>query len=601
MSNNTSISYADDPPTIDNSGIVASPQDTSIEVPVGTMIQRNGVNVSDEYSTLNFQGNTEEDPNHTAKVTREKFQKNGADVSARQPAVIDFLSNRDIVESPSGSLSITDEIIKKSGTSIMTGAKKYNFLGEALVFEDPDNSGEVIINLSGSGFFGDASDGDYTLDGEQESVADLFDYEGATTTFDVDSIVAATDANIIAALDSIDPSTTGYGTAALAYLKDATDISSFATNALVKIEAHDSSLDYTGNESVLMTGFLAGIYEIIKLSSQYFILRDSTFSGTYTSGATCKELEQYTLLRDAFFDDLVLTNVRLVTANFRLFARTGHGAGYGARIDNSGDVASSSGYFPTPAQGTAGGLGGIVNLPDPAAGGAQASASSAVITSLFDNSATPLNGSGGQGGAGEDNATDGYHGGTGGASRSPAATSRPTETFRGRFNLITGTCLAASSLFKFTGYSGSCGGSGGGAGAFKSLTYLSGIGGNGGFGGSNGGIMLICIRYFTGTIKIKSNGSVGENGNPGTPGDMNPSGDVSPSGGGAGGAAGGSAGAIFLFYQFKASTITTEVRGADAGWGGGATRHVQDGDVFFSSGQSGTVGNAGLVDEYQIT
>ncbi len=590
---NTSITYPSATPEIDNAGIQGSTVDTEIAEPSGTMIQRKGVDVSDEFDSLNFQCQVEENPNYTIEIKGIGFKKNSTVLNTTEPATVNLITNKDAVYS-GGVLTLTDEIIKKSSVAVMTGPKKYNFLGEALVIEDPENAGEVIVNLSGSGFFGDASDGDYTLDGNQTSVAGLFTYGGVTTPISIVSVVAAIDDNIVAAYDAEAGVPTNNGTIKLAYLKTATGISSFSTNALVRATAHGLS----SNDSVLMTGFLAGIYEVIVINADYFILRDSTFAGTYTSGATVKKLETYTLLRDVFFDDLVLTNVRLVTANFRLFARTCTGTG---RICNSGDVASVSGYFPTPAQGTSGGLGGIVNLPDPAAGGTQGDASSTITTSLFDNSSTPTKGSGGLGGNGEDYSAGGTHGGTGGDPRNPASTSRPTETFRGRFNLITGTCLAASSLFKFTGYSGSCGGSGGGAGAFRSITYLSGVGGDGGDGGSNGGIMLVCIRYFTGTIKIKSNGSVGTNGVSGTAGQMNPDQSTSPSGGGGAGGGGGSAGAIFLFYQFKSSTVTTEVRGGDGGLGGGRLNLTLSDTIISSSGDSGLPGNAGLVDEYQIT
>lgn len=575
---------------------------TNISYPTGTMVRHNGVDVDDDYSALNFQGEVKEDPNKTIKITPETYQKNGTVLSEKQPSVLNYVTNKDIVETPSGSIQITDEIIKKSGSTVLTGPNKYNFFGDVLIIEDPNNAGQVIVNLAGPGFFGDASDGDYTLDGNQGSVAGLFTYGGATSPINITSIVAATDAAIISAIQESSPTIAGYGTVNFDYLKTATNIDSFATNALVKATAHGLS----SNDSVLISGFTAlnGIYEIIVVTSDYFILRDSTMSGTYTSGATVKKLESYTLLRDAFFNNLILTNVRLITANFRLFARTCTGTG---RICNSGDVATAgTGYFPTPEAGTAGGTGGTTNLPGPdAQGGTQGTASSAITTSLFDNSFSPTNGQGARGGDGDDNSVGEYFGGPGGAERNPASTSRPTDTFRGRFNLITGVSLSTSTLYKFTGYSGSCGGGGGGAGAFESINYPSGVGGNGGHGGNNGGIMLIAIRYITGTIKIKSNGSVGTNGAVGTAGAMNYSTRTpSPSGGGGGGGGGGSGGAIFFFYQVKSSTIMTEARGGDGGRGGGKLRNIIDPyylQSFSESGFSGLIGNPGLIEEYQIT
>ena len=184
---NTSLTTASSPSALPAPSGVGT-RNTSLDNPPYTVIQKNGVDVMDLADGIDLTAypNTEEDQEHGVLLVKgSDWKKNGSDLIDKEPSAVDFITNCDVEETPSGSIRITDANIKKSGTLIKAGPKKINFLGDTLVSEE---DGTVSVNLTGKGFFGDGSDGSYTLDGSQGSVSGLFTKGSAPTSKSIVSI-----------------------------------------------------------------------------------------------------------------------------------------------------------------------------------------------------------------------------------------------------------------------------------------------------------------------------------------------------------------------------------------------------------------------------
>lgn len=149
-------------------------------------------------------------------------------------------------------------------------------------------------------------------------------------------------------------------------------------------------------------------------------------------------------------------------------------------------------------------------------------------------------------------------------------------------------------------HAGAGGGGGGGAGQGTILTEYGGRGGLGGSGGSNGGLILLVVKTLNGTGKIQSCGTVGDSGANGEIGYLINADPLNMqylgSGGGGGGGGGGCGGFIVLFYETKSADIEFSVVGNYGGRGGMRITHAAfiTGGAFTASGINGTVGKTGL-------
>ena len=184
---NTSLTTASSPSALPAPSGVGT-RNTSLDNPPYTVIQKNGVDVMDLADGIDLAAypNTEEDEEHGVLLVKgSDWRQNGTNLIDKDPSAVDFITNCDVEETPSGSIRITDTNIKKSGTLVKAGPKKINFLGDTLVTEE---DGTVSVNLTGKGFFGDGSDGSYTLDGSQGTVSGLFTKGSAGASCAITSI-----------------------------------------------------------------------------------------------------------------------------------------------------------------------------------------------------------------------------------------------------------------------------------------------------------------------------------------------------------------------------------------------------------------------------
>ena len=469
----TNISYPSALPSLDEGGIL-SENDTSLSYPVNTNIQKNGVLVSDDYTALDIWSATEENQNYVVDLNGTIYKKNGTAIDAKDPSSVNFVTAIPIVESPSASILITEEQYKKNGTAILNGAKQIDFIGRKLVYDI--GTGDLILNMTGDGFFGDGSDGDATI--------------------------------------SIDT----------------------------------------------------------------------------------------TLTRDMFYDNLTINaGVTLWTGNYRLFVRgvlTNNGT-----IDNSAilNVATPAGYFPLFGSGTAGGAGGICQVPSPTPGGPGLDAS-AQLNSAF-NVSSGTGGTGGGGGAGSGGSGyDPTAGGNGGVAAS--STKISGESFIKRFDFVVGSFMKVDASFsRIYGHASSTGGGGGGAGGDIFALNYGGTGGAGGAGGGNGGYLFVAAGLIIGSGTIQSNGGNGGTGSNGS-GGTHVSGPVyTGGGGGGGGGAAGNGGVVVAMHRYISSTITLQANAGSPGAGGvGGSVTVGGLPVGTGSdGSAGGTGTAGVVYNIRLT
>ena len=181
----------------------SSPSDVSY--PVGTMIQHDGVDVSDDYTIWNVDYEVSESPNKTLNLSRTTtYEKNGVVVNVDEPTAINFETNLNISESPSNALLIVDPDYQINGASKQYGAKALNFLGRKLLYDS--GIGDLIFNACGDGYFGDGSDGDANLNGVSTNptvdIVDVLPIETLVTSVADGTFTTTIDYNMVITMDS---------------------------------------------------------------------------------------------------------------------------------------------------------------------------------------------------------------------------------------------------------------------------------------------------------------------------------------------------------------------------------------------------------------
>lgn len=365
----------------------------------------------------------------------------------------------------------------------------------------------------------------------------------------------------------------------------------------------DTSTGLTSDDYVKISGTsdatVDGVYRVIGVGYNVIGLINCQF-GSLTdeaTGGTCTKLVDYTLERDSFFDNLTInSNVRLCTNNYRLFVRgnlTVNGV-----LCNNGDVAGTAGYFPTMGVGATGGAGGVTTFPTPQPGFIGGTGGSQT-NSIFNSSDQPTKG---RGGAGGDGFGSTIVGGVGGSYGDTGSSTKITEPYTLRFNLVTGNCYTfAGSMFRIKTHAGAGGGGGGGVGGFYDVGHVGATGSIGGNGGDNAGYLLICAGIILGTGMILS---IGESGKNGTVGDVGVPVSLyvsSGSGGGGGGGGGGAGGIIVLMTRNIVSTVTKECGGGIGGDALGQKFITATGTAVFPNGAYGSIGRTGQIFEFIIT
>jgi hypothetical protein len=304
---------------------------------------------------------------------------------------------------------------------------------------------------------------------------------------------------------------------------------------------------------------------------------DGSDGTTTISGST-------SLTKDTYYDNLtIVAGGILNTAGYRLFVKgTLTANGTITRKGNSGgDGDDASGITGGVAGGTAGGAltaGTLSGTPAGKAGvagpdglggagsGTNGNAGTAgdASTHLVVDTAV-AGGAGGQGG-------DGGGGNNGGAAGTAGAAGATTDS-----NIKPRYYLDAMNMLDDDGSklvsTGNNGGSGsGGSGGHRVDGAADGVSGGGGASagsGSNGGIMLICARIFSGsgllTVQGGHGGGGGDGGNATSPGN-----DGNGGGGGGAGGDAGNGGVIVMLYNQKTFTGTLSVSKGAAGSGGTA-------------------------------
>lgn len=266
---------------------------------------------------------------------------------------------------------------------------------------------------------------------------------------------------------------------------------------------------------------------------------------TYASWATLSA-GTYTMIRDAFFDNLTLTNTAILLPNgFMPYIAGTLTIAAGCSMENRGNAAVTT--VAGTAQTTRG-----TWYSDSSAGGAGAS-NTGNAAGNPGGTVTP-NGVGGAGGAGGSTASG--IGGLGGSVASPAATATPWRVLNmllaQRLYISAGPAVLKSASGGGSGGitgGGSSGVSGGGGGGAMNLYFIANvlnnagtirsIGGNGGNasftgpatagggGGGGGGIVLCAINSVTALGTIVSTGGTGGSGaNGGNNGNIGVSGQV---------------------------------------------------------------------------
>lgn len=284
-----------------------------------------------------------------------------------------------------------------------------------------------------------------------------------------------------------------------------------------------------------------------------------TLDGTQAAvaGLFSKSGSSYTLLRDAYFDTLIINSgVVLNSANFRIFAKTELRVN-GTIRNNGGDASGQTAGTPVP-------TGFFATVVAGSNGGTGATGSPAVSNGTASNPAA-IGSAGKRGGS------------SGGAYTSavPGAvtltTLSPISNF---FNLMKlwQENIGTTPVRLTTGGAG-VGGDGGGS---SSGPYTCG---NGGGAGAIGGTIGIFAKLLSGSGTIEAKGGVGGNGTGG--------GTFGCSGGGGG--SGGNGGFLFVFMATKTFSGSYTLTGGVGGTGG----------VKEASGPAnGTTGETGATGDY---
>jgi len=338
-------------------------------------------------------------------------------------------------------------------------------------------------------------------------------------------------------------------------------------------------------------------------------------------GLFSKSSNDYTLLRDAFFVDLVVgTGCTLNTNGFSYFClgvrdlegtggqiisnggaggagTAGSGQTGGTPGGTAGAVAHTGGSLPTPAAGAAGvaGKNGVNISSDqtPGTAGSSGTGGAAVAPAIGSNGVA-----GGAGGSGGGSSPNGVGGAAGAAGAGGAASI--TEVNRARLAIRSRIVRAASFVVNLHAGSGS-GGSGGSGGAWHpnpGTNAISGGSGAGGGSGANGGNMLSGAVTSLGTGDIHAKGGAGGAGGAGGNSDNGSGSNVAGQGAGGGGGGGGSGGFIKDYYKSK--TNWSGSYDVSAGTGGAAGADGGGDTSGGTSASAGSNGNAGEVVEVLV-
>lgn len=280
---------------------------------------------------------------------------------------------------------------------------------------------------------------------------------------------------------------------------------------------------------------------------------DYTLDGTQAAvaGLFSKASNTYTLLRDAFFNNLTVTgaSVKLVTGGFRLFVKDTLTTVGGAKVTAEG-APGTPGAFGVGGGGGAGGASGTL-----LSGGAGGGCGNNAAGQHGSNMTASYGGAGGAGGA---DAGGVHAGGDGGTVTAPAAALGTPRMMQQPPGFISGISTGVAIMTAITG-----GGGGGGAGADATA--------EGGGGGAGGGVLVVFAR----SLVLASAADIFSGGGKG--GDTN---EANTGGGG-----GGGGGVLIIAYENKnAVTFSAAINcpggtgGAKSGTGG-----------FGSPGSDGTV------------
>lgn len=299
------------------------------------------------------------------------------------------------------------------------------------------------------------------------------------------------------------------------------------------------------------------------------------FDGTNTFLFASKSVNDYTLTRDVFADELVIgTGCTLNPGGYKIYAKTSITREGTGKIVNNGGDGGNGGNGSSGVAGVAGTAGAQANaegsLPASLVGEPGGS------NSVGDNGVAQVKPilsvagkDGGDGGSGFNgiSSTPGLSGGSGGSVTSDIV--NKIINFITAFNLF--DVLSGGVDFFTINPSGGGGGAGGDDGSGDEC------GGGGGSGGS-GGIVWISTPYII-DIEIEANG-----------GDGGAGGDGFGDGGAGGGGASGNGGIIIAIYRTK-GTLTTSVSGGSGGLGSTVG--------YGTNGSDGEDGASGVV--YELT
>ncbi len=294
------------------------------------------------------------------------------------------------------------------------------------------------------------------------------------------------------------------------------------------------------------------------------------------AGLFSKSGSDYTLLRDAYFVNLTVSNGATLTTNsYRVWATgTILSTGSGSKIKHNGNVGGNGGDGTAGAVGGGGTAGAALaagTLLGGTAGEAGAAGGNNAVggtSSGGDSTSVSIGVSGAQGGAG------GAAGNAGGSAGAVGTAAAATMGIKSVWSALMMRDLQAANLDKFQASAGSSGGGGGAS------DYGACYGGGGGGSGSSGGIMWLAAS----TITIATGAfiqALGGNGGDGGDGYWSTSGGA----GGGGTGAGGAGGVIVLIYNTLTETGTLSAAGGSAGANIGAGA---------ASGQPGNLGSNGI-------
>lgn len=347
-----------------------------------------------------------------------------------------------------------------------------------------------------------------------------------------------------------------------------------------------------------------------------------TLDGTQAavSGLFSKSSNDYTLLRDSYFNNLTIdSGITLIPNGFRLFVKgtlTNNGTVTMAGGDGgNGGVGQTGAENTAIAGGTAGSAGAAKSTNNLYGGVAGKVGGVGAGSNKNDVPGTPGAGTAGNTGAANNIGSNGVASGAGGnggtsVSQSAAPTNGAASVNGGTkgtnavteprnniyvtygFDIYSGLS-PTNSVYATGAGGGSAGGGGqGGRGVIGGTAnyYMGGGGGGGGGSGANGGVMVIVATGIAGSGVITCAGGNGGNGGDGGTHNGNGGGV----GGGGGGGAGGNGGALLILVSNYSFSGTATVAGGTGGTGGAAGTIIGNGDGAGTSGANGTNGVAGM-------